>query len=202
MRQKGVFRRMGDKYRGWRTKRLLKKGKIETIIRKEKIDFLIDTLKDKNWKVKWGAVSALYKIVHQAVGHKPDFEVNKIMDSLIGALGDENYEVRNHSIWALVNITSFNLPETDIKVAEIVDGLVGALKDEDCDVRKYAAGALEKIMENNTNEIKSMIIEKLTKYVQSYEFYSSANKPSEYNPIYKIMEDLMRKQENESAKRV
>ncbi|MGQ9722273.1 MAG: HEAT repeat domain-containing protein [Candidatus Jordarchaeum sp.] len=85
---------------------------------------LASKLKNKDWKVRGGAVLALGKIDHP-----------KAVKILIKALKDKNFTVRRNAALAL----------GEMKSREAVDPLIKALEDKDWQVRRTAAWALGEI---------------------------------------------------------
>jgi len=122
---------------------------------------LIATLKDEDWRVRWGAAEAIGKIVEK----HPEYDWEAVVPYLITALKDKDLDVRKRAAEALAKIGFDKVPEEkrmEVKVLALlilektddvvtigeptVPYLTAALKDEYSDVRYGAAWALEKII--------------------------------------------------------
>jgi len=90
----------------------------------QKLERLIEDLKDESWQVRWSAAEAL--------GETKD---PRAVEPLIAALKDKNVYVRSMVAWAL----------GELKDPCAVEPLICALKDDIKDVRRSAAIALQKI---------------------------------------------------------
>jgi len=131
---------------------------------------LVKALKDKNWKTRLWAASALGSIAEKV----PDFDCSIAVPALIELLMDKNPNFSDEAVEALGKIASVY----PALVETVVPCLIETLMDEDERVRRKAFGAIIRISENGTHGTTETIVRAIQHMLNSSEFLREAERNS------------------------